>query len=63
MKPSLVGFFALFFATSLICIPLVYSQQGAPAFSDVNQIFQTRCVKCHSGARPPKASIGIVTTA
>jgi len=54
MKASLSGVFALFFATSMICIPVVYSQQGAPAFSDVNQIFQTRCVKCHSGARPPE---------
>jgi mono/diheme cytochrome c family protein len=54
MKASLLGVFALFFATSMICIPAVYSQQRAPAFSDVNQIFQTRCAKCHSGARPPE---------
>ena len=54
MKASLLGVFALFFATSMICLPQVYSQQGTPAFSDVNQIFQARCVKCHSGTRPPE---------
>ena len=54
MKASLWGVFALFFAASMFCIPAVYSQQGTPAFSDVNQIFQTRCVKCHSGTRPPE---------
>ena len=54
MKASLLGALALFFATSMICIPAVYSQQGTPAFSDVDQIFQARCVKCHSGTRPPE---------
>ena len=49
-----VGVFALFFAASMFCIPAVYPQQGTPAFSDVNQIFQTQCVKCHSGTRPPQ---------
>jgi len=54
MKASLSGVFALFFATLVICIPEVYSQQATPAFSNVNQIFQARCVKCHSGTRPPE---------
>jgi len=54
MKASLLGVLALFFATSMICIPAVYSQQGTPSFADVNQIFQARCVKCHSGTRPPE---------
>jgi mono/diheme cytochrome c family protein len=53
MKASLSGVLALIFATLPICIPEAYSQQGTLAFSDVDQIFQARCVKCHSGTRPP----------
>ena len=54
MKASLPGFLALVFALSMICIPEVFAQQGAPVFADVDRIFQARCVTCHSGTRPPE---------
>jgi len=53
MKVSLTDVFALFFAMLILFISEGYAQQGAPAFSDVDKIFQTRCDKCHSGSRPP----------
>ena len=52
MKTSLWGVFALFSALSMICMPEVYAQHGTPAYSDVDLIFQARCIKCHSGTRP-----------
>ncbi|MGA2937963.1 MAG: c-type cytochrome domain-containing protein [Syntrophobacteraceae bacterium] len=54
MKESLPGVFALVFALLMICIPEVFAQQGTPAFPDVDRIFQTRCITCHSGTRPPE---------
>jgi len=53
MKAPLSGILALFLAALTISIPEVFAQMGKPAFSDVNRIFQARCVKCHSGTRPP----------
>jgi len=52
MKASLSGVFALVSALSIICIPEVFGQQGMPAFSDVDRIFEARCIKCHGGTRP-----------
>ncbi len=54
MKASLSGVFALFSVILIIFIPEVFARQGAPTFSDVSRIFQTRCIRCHSGARPPE---------
>ncbi|SPF46330.1 exported hypothetical protein [Syntrophobacter sp. SbD1] len=54
MKAYLLGIFALFFVALMICMPQVFAQQGVPAFSDVDAIFQSRCVKCHGGTRPPE---------
>ncbi len=53
MKVSLAGAVALSFALLAISVSGVFPQQETPSFSDVNQIFQARCVKCHSGNRPP----------
>jgi hypothetical protein len=52
MKASLPGVFALVSALLIIWIPEVFGQQATPAFSDVDPIFQARCLKCHSGTRP-----------
>jgi mono/diheme cytochrome c family protein len=46
--------FTIFFAAFMVCAPQVFAQQTTPAFSDVNKIFQVRCVKCHGGTRPPE---------
>jgi uncharacterized membrane protein len=54
MKASLPCVFALVSTLLIICIPEVFGQQGTSAFSDVDRIFQARCVKCHSGTRPPE---------
>ena len=54
MKVSLTGLFVLSFAAVFVFISGGYAQQGAPTFSDVSKIFQTRCDKCHSGSRPPE---------
>ena len=54
MKSSLFGAFALVFVLLIICMPEVFGQQGMPSFSDVDGILQARCVKCHSGMRPPE---------
>jgi len=52
MKASLTCIFVLFSAMLILFASPVFAQQGAPTFSDVDKIFQTRCYKCHSGARP-----------
>ncbi len=52
MKAFLPCVFALVSALSIICVSEGFAQQRAPVFSDVDQIFQARCLKCHSGARP-----------
>jgi uncharacterized membrane protein len=53
MKQSLTCVFVLFSAMLILLVSAVFAQQGAPTFSDVDKIFQARCDKCHSGARPP----------
>jgi uncharacterized membrane protein len=45
---------AIFLSMSTICIVNVYARQETPTFPDVERIFQARCVKCHSRARPPE---------
>jgi mono/diheme cytochrome c family protein len=54
MKTYLPRIFALFFASLMICIPQVSAQTGTPYSPDVHQIFQARCIKCHTGTRPPE---------
>ena len=52
MRAFLCGFMGLIFALTLY-VPRSFAQQ-APVYSDVRQIFQTRCIKCHSGKQAPE---------
>lgn len=54
MKALLPGIYTLLIVAFMVSIPQVFAQAGTPYSPDIEQIFQARCVKCHSGPRPPE---------